>query len=263
MWRAPTPTLAQGLSRRPHETFKTKISPRIGCSSRSEPKHRLEKWRGEADRCVAARIFDSGNSQAPRLTKTPGRALEEQDVQAKLLRKLTFKLESRSMLPEAEMKRIEVTISVDDKRITLEGPEDFVRTEIERLATLRTGAPPVSPSPAASHGSDQELAAAPSERDFVAQKQPQGHLETVAVLAYFLSKAGQKEFRDEDMRRAYLRAGVRPPKVVAQALRDSKNVKDYIEVGTKKGTFRLSPHGERTVLFDLPRKAAAKAAGRL
>src|ERR1700676_1093287 len=126
-------------------------------------------------------------------------------------------------------KRIAVTITIDDKKITLEGPEDFVREEVERLATL-----PVSRTADLDMGRG---GTAPTigtenppvtERDLVAQKKPTGHPEPVAVLAYCLSRSGQEEFGPDDIRRAYLRAGVRPPKVVAQALRDAKNVKDFI-----------------------------------
>ncbi len=84
-------------------------------------------------------------------------------------------------------------------------------------------------------------------------KRPSGHLETVAVIAFALTQAGIGEFTEEDVRRAYVRADVKPPKVVAQALRDAKNRMDYIEPGRKRGTYRLSPHGDRTVRFDLPR----------
>jgi hypothetical protein len=93
-----------------------------------------------------------------------------------------------------------------------------------------------------------------SERDLVAAKRPSGHLETVAVIAFGLTQAGLGEFAEDDERRGYLRAGVRPPKVVAQALRDAKNRMDYIESGSKRGFYRLSPHGDRTVRFDLPRQ---------
>jgi hypothetical protein len=87
-------------------------------------------------------------------------------------------------------KRVEVTISVDDKRITLEGPEDFVRAEVERLVNLVPSVPMHSHEiPAGSGANPQALSAALTERDLVSQKQPDGHLETVAVLAYFLSKA--------------------------------------------------------------------------
>jgi hypothetical protein len=78
-------------------------------------------------------------------------------------------------------------------------------------------------------------------------------LETVAVLGFALTQAGIQEFTAEDIRRAYLRAGIRPPKVVAQALRDAKNRMDYIEFGGRRGLYSLSAHGDRTVRFDLPR----------
>ena len=145
-------------------------------------------------------------------------------------------------------RRIEVTLSLGDKRITLEGPEDFVREEVERLVAVHTQIP--SPSPTVAN--DKIL----SERDFVAAKKPEGHAEVVVTLAFFLREHGVVEFRADDMRRAYIRANVRPPKVIDQALRDAKNKYDFIEPGATKGTYRLSAHGERTILFDLPRKAS-------
>jgi hypothetical protein len=171
---------------------------------------------------------------------------------------LTFKRGCGQMLVRkgfSMAKRIEVTVTVDDRKMTLEGPEDFVRAEVERFAALTptkgtTSATSVGGVPAAVPTWSDEL----SERDLVTQKKPRGHSETVAVLAYVLAKSGQGEFTPDDIRRAYIRAGVRPPKVVSQALRDAKNLNDYIERGSAKGTFRLSPHGERTVLFDLPRR---------
>jgi hypothetical protein len=97
-----------------------------------------------------------------------------------------------------------------------------------------------------------------SERDLYKQKRPHGHHQIVAVLAFALRESGVSEFTADDMRRAYIRAGVRPPKVMAQALRDAKNKYELVELGSKKSAFRLSPHGERTVLFDLPAEAHAK-----
>lgn len=149
---------------------------------------------------------------------------------------------------------IEVTVTIGDRKVTLEGPEDFVRAEVQRLTSLLAGNTTAASRPAGAHAEDKSETGVPeTERDFVGLKKPSGHPETVAVLAYFLSQSGQEEFRPEDIRRAYARAGVRPPKVVGQAVRDAKNVHDYLTAGSERGTFRLSAHGERTVQFDLPR----------
>ena len=141
-------------------------------------------------------------------------------------------------------KNISVTVTVGDRRITLEGPEDFVRGEVRRFAGL--DAQPAAKASATSP------AVALSERDLIAQKRPRNQTEIVAVLGFCLAESGLAEFREEDIKKAYIRAGVRPPKVIAQALRDARNKFDFIEAGTKKGTYRLSTHGDRTVRFDLP-----------
>jgi len=152
-------------------------------------------------------------------------------------------------------KRIEVTVTIADKQVTLAGPESFVRAEVQRLTNTVAAS---SPAPGQSFmpvtGVPVSESIPASEREFMAIKQPSGHSEIVAVLAYFLTKNGQPQFTADDIRRAYARAGVRPPKVVAQALRDAKNAHDYLETGKEKGTFALSLHGQRTVEFDLPKK---------
>jgi len=141
---------------------------------------------------------------------------------------------------------IKVTVEIDDRKITLEGPEDFVKAEVARLTT-----------PTAPHANPlkqgRESTARQTEREIVAAKRPKNQTETVAVLGFCLLEHGKNEFTEADVKKAYLRAGVKPPKVIAQALRDAKNNFDFIESGSKRGTFRLSPHGERTVRFELPR----------
>lgn len=151
---------------------------------------------------------------------------------------------------------IQVKVTIEDRQVTLEGPEDFVRAEVQRLTNEVAKRPAGAKAPhfVDQSGTDGAEKLARTEREFVALKKPSGHPEIVAVLAYFLKRNGQEEFRPEDMRRAYARAGLRPPKVIGQAVRDSKNVHDYLETGSERGTFRLSPHGERTVEFDLPRQ---------
>jgi hypothetical protein len=147
------------------------------------------------------------------------------------------------------MEKIAVTVTLQDKRVTIEGPEDFVRAEVQRLTNMAI-TPPTAPG---SGSAEQQTAT--SEREFVAKKKPSGHAETVAVLAYYLLQSGQTEFTAEDVRRAYARANVRPPKVIDQSLRDAKNIHDYLERGSNRGSFRLTPHGTRTVEFDLPRNS--------
>lgn len=145
---------------------------------------------------------------------------------------------------------VKVTIQVADKTIMYEGPRDFVEAQIAELKHTLS-----SKHNQSTEGNiDEKRASIPqSERQLVKQKRPANHMETVAVLAFGLTVNGKEEFTDEDIRKAYIRAGVRPPKVVSQAIRDAKNRGDFIEPGSKRGTFRLSPHGDRTVRFDLPR----------
>jgi hypothetical protein len=143
------------------------------------------------------------------------------------------------------------TVELKDCKVTFEGPREFVEEQVARwareAASKQLG---VSDSNVSDESpSHRDI----TERDLVAAKRPSGHLETVAVIAFALTQSGMDEFSEDDVRRAYLLAGVRPPKVVAQALRDAKNRMDYIEPGSKRGFYRLSPHGDRTVRFDLPR----------
>jgi hypothetical protein len=143
---------------------------------------------------------------------------------------------------------IQVTVTIGDKQVKLDGPEDFVRSEVQRLTNLL-----VSTDSRSRSSEDSESVALGNERQFVSLKKPIGHPETVAVLAFYLTESGQREFTSEDIRRAYIRAVVKPPKVIDQALRDAKNVRDFLEpVG--RGRYKLSPHGDRYVRFDLPRK---------
>ena len=144
--------------------------------------------------------------------------------------------------------QIEVTVTAGEREIRIKGPKDFVTSEVQRLTNMLTQEPPqISTLPPMVQ---KHL----NERDFVASKRPHGHPEIVAVLGYLLEREGASEFSPDDIRRAYARAAVRPPKNVDQAVRDSKNLRDYLERGSEKGTFRLSVHGRRTVEFDLPRR---------
>jgi hypothetical protein len=147
------------------------------------------------------------------------------------------------------MEICKATITLGDSKITFEGPAQFVEGQVKKFAATQAGTT-TSPETAAvrerpMHGR--------TERELVTEKRPRGHHEIVAVLAFALSESGMKEFTEEDIRRSYIRADVRPPKHVSQALRDAKNNFDFIETGSKRGAYKLSNHGDRTVRFDLPR----------
>lgn len=148
------------------------------------------------------------------------------------------------------------TITYGDVKIVLEGPKEFIEEQIAKYA-LRTSSPLASNQDSknllTSEDSTEPQTRFTSERDLIAAKRPRGHHEIAAVLAFSLTEGGQEEFGENEIRRAYIRAGVRPPKVVAQALRDAKNVHDFLE-SAGRGRYRLSPHGDRTVRFDLPRR---------
>ncbi len=144
------------------------------------------------------------------------------------------------------------TIEWDGRRITVEGPPSFVSAELDRFRLA---------SPAAR----EDSAAAPespgrplTDASFVALKKPQDHYEKIAVLALRLKESGKSEFDSDDMRRAYLRAGIKPPKVMQQALVDTKRKKDYVEPTATRGSYRLTSFGEDFVQFVLPRVGGSK-----
>lgn len=138
------------------------------------------------------------------------------------------------------------TISMGDSKITFEGSADFVQAQVERFAGGQQRSIDLGET-------GRRSAQSSAEKQLIAEKKPRGHHEVVTVLAFALTESGAKEFTEDDVRRAYIRADVRPPKHVSQALRDAKSKFDYVTTGSKRGTYRLTNHGDRTVRFDLPR----------
>jgi hypothetical protein len=151
---------------------------------------------------------------------------------------------------------VEAEVAFGDAKITIRGPQAFVQSEVTRLAGLAQGRNAVAENASADRAAvDVEgMQGATNEREFVALKSPRGHHEIATVLGFWLMAQGAAEFSEVDIRRAYVRAGVRPPKVVSQALRDAKRTLDSIEQGSKRGIYRLTPYGDRLVRFDLPRR---------
>jgi hypothetical protein len=148
--------------------------------------------------------------------------------------------------PEAPvMESCKATISLGDSTITFEGSAKFVQEQVTKFTAGQAGAS------AASGVLDNHQRS--REKQLVDEKRPRGHHEIATVLAFALTESGVEEFSEEDVRRAYIRAGVRPPKFVSQALRDARSKFDYIAAGSRRGMYRLTNHGDRVVRFDLPR----------
>ena len=143
-------------------------------------------------------------------------------------------------------------VVIGDCKVTFEGPAEFVTSQVEKYSSRDTSKQTFNLV-----NENQQLNSAATEplteAQLVALKRPKGHHEITTVLAFALTEQGCSEFTEEDVRRAYIRAGVRPPKVVGQALRDAKSKYDYIMTGSKRGTYRLTNHGDRTVRFDMPK----------
>ena len=146
------------------------------------------------------------------------------------------------------------SITVDDKVVMFEGPQEFVDAQVAKYIGGRSSSNSNANSNVAIEPADLKAQPILTEKQLVQVKQPKGHAEKVAVLAFALAESGHPEFTEKDMRRAYIRASVKPPKVVGQAIRDAKNLFEYVEGAKKWGSYKLSDHGDRTVRFDLPRK---------
>lgn len=140
------------------------------------------------------------------------------------------------------------TITLGDSKITFEGPASFVQAQVERYAAVPAQSALLGGNRDPADRSPQGL----TEKQLVIEKRPRGHHEIATVLAFALTQSGMEEFSEEDIRRAYIRADVRPPKYVSQALRDAKSKFDLITTGSKRGMYKLTNHGDRTVRFDLP-----------
>ena len=145
-------------------------------------------------------------------------------------------------------------IKMTDRTIKVEGPKDFVEEIVAKYSQASNEQAKLYET---RYLSQSEISKSPNnERELIAEKHPHGHHEIVAVLAFALTEAGTGAFTEDDIRRAYIRAGVRPPKVIAQALRDAKNRYDYLAPAGGRGRYRLTNHGDRVVRFDLPRSTS-------
>lgn len=141
-----------------------------------------------------------------------------------------------------------VAISLEDVDVEIEGSEDFVKAEWEKLRDqlfiylqnkIGKPLPTIQPS---------------KLLEFYQQKHPRGHLKTVTVFAYYLKHfEGKEEFSQADLHRCYERLGLTPPKALAQSIRDVRSRYKFFDKGSKRGYYKISPLGEKFVETELPK----------
>jgi hypothetical protein len=94
------------------------------------------------------------------------------------------------------------TVEFGANKVTFEGTREFVEAQVSKFAALVSSKQVVGEL--ADGGGTSSSPMQLSERELVKAKQPKGHPETVAVLAFALAQSGVEEFTEGDMRRAYL-----------------------------------------------------------
>ena len=147
-------------------------------------------------------------------------------------------------------------------RFVLEGSADFVEAhlgEFLELAQKKKGTDATETAEAdgegnpasegtAANGSKQSL------RGFLDQKGPRNVYEAIASALYYSGKfENRPELGPPEIRDLLVQGKYRPPGSISQALVDCRRKYGFVEVGSKKGLWKLSHQGETMVEFDLPR----------
>jgi len=166
------------------------------------------------------------------------------------------------------MEKVKVVIAHGESRLELEGEQTFVTEQLKTLLPLITGenrqdqsaqskgkAAHVAGAAGAAPGTDQDPRRQ-SIRTFVTAKAPQNVYEAIAlVLHHRRNYEDKQELTAAEIRQGLVAGGARPPTVLPQALTDCRRRYGYIQIGSKRGFWKLTPTGETMIEFDLPRKA--------
>ena len=139
------------------------------------------------------------------------------------------------------------------RRVELEGPQKIV---LEQLNEMRAwvDAEAQKPTDPEGVGTSALIADRTTLRGFLTAKRPGNASEAIAVLlAYKKSQESKHELSADEIRVAMIQAGIRPPGAMGQAMADCRRRYGYVEVGSTRGSWRLSSQGETLVEIDLPR----------
>ncbi len=154
-----------------------------------------------------------------------------------------------------------IRVNLTDKEIEVEGDKDFVKEEIkallEAIKEISLKPPKSTYSEETSEIEDvkvQNIGDKPYIKDFIAQKNPSGSLQTAVTLACYLYKyEGKNTFNKDDIKKIWVASGKKPPKKIWQAVIDGKNRYQWFEE-VSRGEYKISPHGIYFVENELPKK---------
>lgn len=140
------------------------------------------------------------------------------------------------------------------RRVELEGSQETVLRQLDEMRAWVGGQIPGTTVKDQDSLSLEPIPDRSTLRNFLAVKHPGNAYETIAVLlAYKKSQEGKGELSADEIRVAMIQAGSRPPRVMNQAMADCRRRYGYVEVGSARGLWKLSPQGETLVEIDLPR----------
>ncbi len=163
-----------------------------------------------------------------------------------------------------------VFVANGDVQVEVEGEEEFVEKKLAKLLPLvmgdggeQQGAALRKKTKEVEETGEKETSnGRPSQtlKTYIKAKAPENVSEAIAlVVDYGLKYDRKDEMSSDEIRRALIQGGYRPGKSIAQALADCRRRYGYVEVGSKKGRWKLSSQGETVVELDLPRSKKAEA----
>jgi hypothetical protein len=95
----------------------------------------------------------------------------------------------------------------------------------------------------------------PSLKELYAQKTPTSQQETLTVFVYYLNHhLGIQDIQFGQIVSCYNEVGARKPEQLVQLVRDTKNHKAWVDIGSVPNTARITIAGENLVEHDLPRE---------
>jgi hypothetical protein len=152
------------------------------------------------------------------------------------------------------MATTKIVIARGERRFELEGTREEINERFQSLFDWVNASPPESQDTSPPAGGDEKPAERTTLRTFLKSKAPVNTYEAIAtVLHYERTHGGRDELSPEEIRTCLIQGGHRPPNAMGQALTDCKRRYGYIDVGSRKGSWKLSHQGETLVELDLPR----------